>query len=253
VLLEHYIARNLSVSALDLSKNDFGGFYLDKGKHKQRYVVTPGGASALARAIEKNNTLRTVNLSSIDMGGKADREGVTAVASMMKRTLGNNLTRLDLSCNSLSPKDGLLVADGLRVNTVLRWLNLASNDLRGKGAKRIAAALLENSTLETLILASNKVLRKDVARAFAEALSTNETLREIDLSNSNWEKDFQGSDRWGGDPAGFVKILSAAVGEFGVSFTSAIRRLHLGNNRISRKRREELRALCVAKQIELSL
>jgi Leucine-rich repeat (LRR) protein len=254
VLLEHYIGGNLALSELDLSQNNFGGFYLDKGGVSQEYIMTPGGPACIAIALLKNSSIKTVNLSSIELGGKADREGVVAVAAMLKCAQGNSMTRLDLSYNKLSAKDSTLVADGLRTNEVLQWLNLTGNEIRAKGAKRIFTALRAegNTTLETLLLAENKVLRKDVARALAETLTENDTLQEIDLSNNNWEREFAGSGTWGGEPSGFVKILSAVINDLGVKYTSGLRKLNLSGNHISEKKRKALRVLCGAKHIELT-
>jgi hypothetical protein len=251
VLLGHYLAGNLALSSIDLSKNHFGGFLRDKGNVKQTYVVTPDGTAALGRGLQKNRSLRTVNLSNIELGGKAEKDGLMSIVTMLK-VQTSTITHLDLSHNRISPKDSVLIADSLRVNKALRLLNLADNDIRSKGAKRIAAALKNNTKLEALLLSNNKVLRKDVARAFADALTLNETLSTLDLSNNNWERDFKGSDIWAGEPAGFVKILSTAIDDFGVICSSGLRNLNLSDNRISRKKREELRQLCLSKKVELT-
>jgi Leucine-rich repeat (LRR) protein len=249
VVLGYYIAGNLALSSLDLTGNHFGGFYRDKGNFKQQYVLTPDGTTAISKALQQNITLKSVNLSKTELGGKTNKDGLIAVMTMLKRAEGE-LTHLDLSDNSISAKDSQLVADGLRANNTLRWLNLDNNDIRSKGAKKIAASLKQNKVLQTLLLANNKVLRKDVARAFADALSLNETVKELDFSHNNWERDFAGSDIWAGEPAGFVKIMSAAISDFGIVQSSNLTKLNLSGNRISRKKSKEMAALCDSKGVD---
>ena len=66
------------------------------------------------------------------------------------------LTTLDLSDNDLTAKAGAAIARALKRNRTLTTLDLSDNDLlMAEGGKAIASALHSNTTLTSLDLAGN--------------------------------------------------------------------------------------------------
>jgi hypothetical protein len=56
----------------------------------------------------------------------------------------------------LGPEGGAAIAEALKVNSTLKFLDLQENQI-GSGAKAIAEALKVNTSLQKLILDSNKI------------------------------------------------------------------------------------------------
>jgi Ran GTPase-activating protein (RanGAP) involved in mRNA processing and transport len=73
-----------------------------------------------------------------------------------------------------------VIADSLKENKTLTYLNLCSNDIGPKGAKVIADSLKENKTLNSLCLEFNKI-GSNGAKAISDSLKENTTLTSLDL------------------------------------------------------------------------
>lgn len=136
--LSKILERNRTILRLDLGCND----------------IAPCGCEAIARALEKNTTLKHLSLKKCRIKG----EGFEVISS----ALGKNtaLRRLNL-CGALDDvgdqvKAGAskAIANALRANATLRYLDLGANKL-GAGCSEIARALKANSTLRYLSLRSN--------------------------------------------------------------------------------------------------
>ena len=88
------------------------------------------------------------------------------------------------SYNKLGTPIAVKLAEVLKENEILTFLDLDSNDIGDDGAKELAAALKENSTLTQLELSANNI-GYDGAKALAEALNKNRTLTHLDLTSNN--------------------------------------------------------------------
>jgi Ran GTPase-activating protein (RanGAP) involved in mRNA processing and transport len=90
------------------------------------------------------------------------------------------LTELDIGQNHLESRGGQALAELLLVHPVLRSLIVHSNDLKD-GVRSLAEALRSNATLNFLNLQDNLV-EDGAGQALAEALRENTTLLSIDMS-----------------------------------------------------------------------
>ena len=126
------LAANGSLTALNLSSNQIGGYerrrYTDAFSVNHGYegwIRTPEGPKAVADALLVNNSLTSLDLSSNNLCGVSDwgsgtytTEGITAIA------------------------------DALRVNGALTSLDVRSNKIAGDGAAQLSAAVLGNLKIE---------------------------------------------------------------------------------------------------------
>ena len=64
--------------------------------------------------------IKVLNLSSNRLGCESSE----AVRDLLK--LNRNITKLDLSCNQLSPRGGLNIIEGLKYNTSITYLDVRS-------------------------------------------------------------------------------------------------------------------------------
>ena len=72
------------------------------------------------------------------------------------------------------------LANALKTNKTLEYLDLRGNDIRDEGAKKLAEALKENNTLKSLSLEDNYITYIGVI-ALAEMLKVNTSLETISL------------------------------------------------------------------------
>ena len=129
------LAANGSLTALNLSSNQIGGYerrrYTDAFSLNHGYedwIRTPEGPKAVADALLVNNSLTSLDLSSNNLCGVTDwgsgtytTEGITAIA------------------------------DALRVNGALTSLDVRSNKIAGDGAAQLSAAVLGTRQQRVLV------------------------------------------------------------------------------------------------------
>lgn len=134
----------------------------------------------LAKALEQNNTVSSLDLSSNKIGPH-HKIGLAAVTALAK-TLETNktLTRLNFRSNNIGPAAAKVLAKALGTNQSLTDLDLSSNDIESEGAQAIAEALKTNKKIIKLDLALNKIDTVGI-QAIAEALKINRTLQHLDL------------------------------------------------------------------------
>jgi hypothetical protein len=65
-------------------------------------------------------------------------------------------------------------------------------------------------SLKVLSLKDNRLLTKEAGKALAEALATNSTLSELDVSSNNWRK-YGHQGNWMGDGPGFAEELAVGI------------------------------------------
>ena len=133
---------------------------------------------ALAKSIERNNAIHTLNLTSSLI--KASLLPLTRVISRHP-----SLKVLHLSYNRLSESDEIAaLARALETNNALTELYLDHNEIDAKGATILASALRENQTLQVLHLSSNQI-HDTGAKAFANVLVVdNTTLKRLSLERN---------------------------------------------------------------------
>ncbi|KAL0205995.1 hypothetical protein P9112_001302 [Eukaryota sp. TZLM1-RC] len=133
---------------------------------------------ALARALESNSTLTTLDLECNNFTA----EGAIALAHALESN--STLTRLDLWDNNITNKGASALARALESNCTLTTLYLQEDNITDEGASALARALESNSTLTTLDLECNNITDEG-AIALARALESNCTLTKLNLGGIN--------------------------------------------------------------------
>lgn len=135
------------------------------------------GGKAIAKALQSNSTMTTLDLSGNFIGD----EGAKAIAKALE--LNTTLTELILWSNTIRNQGATAIAKALESNCTLVSLCLGWNCIGAEGHKAIAKALKSNSTLTTLDLSSNTI--GDGGAAIAKALESNSTLVSLRLGWNN--------------------------------------------------------------------
>ena len=104
---------------------------------------------------------------------------VVLLAEVLK--VNSALTWLDLDGNGIGVQGAIGLAEALKVNSMLTWLNLDGNGIGVQGVTGLAEALKVNSRLTEFHLAHNGIGDQG-ATCLAEALKVNSTLTELYLS-----------------------------------------------------------------------
>ena len=138
--------------------------------------MTDAAAFALARALSENSQqIMDLTLCSMMLSYAAGGKLAEAIKT------NSTLQWLDLSRNKIRDATATKLATSLKFNSALRTLNLAWARITYVGAEALASALMTNSTLQTLKLSSNEI-EDDGAKSLAEALESNSTCKTLDLS-----------------------------------------------------------------------
>eukprot|EP01122_Echinamoeba_exundans_P014977 TRINITY_DN6928_c0_g1_i1.p1 TRINITY_DN6928_c0_g1~~TRINITY_DN6928_c0_g1_i1.p1 ORF type:complete len:617 (+),score=100.07 TRINITY_DN6928_c0_g1_i1:256-2106(+) len=154
---------NSALTSLHLPENNFG--------------PPSGAATELAKALETNQTLKTLNL----YKSSIEQEGVIQIilALMQNQTLEH----LDLGHCELRKKGYETISELLKKNRALKSVFLPGSFGGDDGALAIAEALRVNATLETLNLFDNIITDAGV-KSLAEALKLNQSLTQLDLGRN---------------------------------------------------------------------
>lgn len=118
----------------------------------QYCMVGANGAFHLAEALQRNNTLTSLNLRDNNIGD----DGLAAIAVALKTN--NTVTELDVEMNKIGNQGAVELADALRRNTGLLFLDLSINFIGNTGAAALSDALEQsNNTVQTINLLGNMV------------------------------------------------------------------------------------------------
>ena len=185
------MANHTAVRELSLSYND----------------IQAGGAATLARALRKNQTLHTLDLSgNSDMtwrGGRAIADSLHEDNHTLRVLLLNrcqlsreggggwksgnfvdtHLTRLELCHNFVGNDGATMIGQELRDNHRLVELRLSGNRIGNVGSQAIGRALSVNRTLQILVLSNNHIADGGSFH-IGQGLSNNQTLRILWLDNN---------------------------------------------------------------------
>lgn len=109
--------------------------------------------------------------------------GVSLIVKSMekKRFL---FVHLLLNSNSINIKGAMQLADSLKDNQFLKYLEIADNEINNQGAIAFGVALTCNKTLEHLNISKNYI-SSEGAKSIANGLSNNYSLKHLDMSENN--------------------------------------------------------------------
>lgn len=122
--------------------------------------------------------------SSIDSNDYMQRIPVEQPIQQLKAN-DNSLSVLSLHNRSLGEVEGSILANILKVNSILKVLNLSYNQLKDLGGNAIADALQINMTLQHLDLSDNK-LGVEACTALGLALKGNRGLKYLNLNKNEF-------------------------------------------------------------------
>lgn len=143
-------------------------------------VVGPDGTKAIAETINSTR-LKSLNLACNNIGIRGDRSGMTALAKALE--VNETLEILNLRGNALHTNCAQDLADILLEDTALIQLNVGYNELYDNGAWEIAEALEDNTRLLGLDIQRNEITDEGAA-CIAKTLGLNATIQEIDLRSN---------------------------------------------------------------------
>ena len=133
----------------------------------------------IAKALEKNNTLTTLNLPQNNISNI----GATALAKALK--INNTLTTLNLQQNDIGDEGVFALAEALKTNNTLTTLNLQQNDIGNEGVNRLVHVLFrrENESLIDIDFKYNNKITADVFENLKDTIIMNRTLQKLELNN----------------------------------------------------------------------
>ena len=152
-------------------------------------------AVSLSEALESNKTLTHLCfLGDAEPDEPIGESGASALAGALKKN--NTLKCLVLADNSIGDSGALALADALQTNSTLTQLNLSRNGISGSGTEAICKALQSNHVITHLDLRNNTI-GDSGAEALAGALQSPATqLSHLDLEDC--EITFQGVESLAG-------------------------------------------------------
>jgi hypothetical protein len=192
-LLQEIVLRNKTMTALDLSGNEFGR--------------TTGAVECIADGLGSNSTLLKINLSNCVLGDDSASilaqnlgsrnttlQKLTLVSnSITSRGVGvlleameqnsNHITDLDLRCNPIENAGAVLFARFLRNNALpnLTRLSLCRCNIGDDGFIALISALEQNTSLLHLGLRFSLGFSERAFLALAESLPEIKVLQQVDL------------------------------------------------------------------------
>uniref|UniRef100_A0A3Q3E098 Leucine rich repeat containing 74A n=1 Tax=Labrus bergylta TaxID=56723 RepID=A0A3Q3E098_9LABR len=93
-----------------------------------------------------------------------------------------NINTLELADNHIQAEGAKYLVEMLRANFTIQYLDLSNNQLLYVGAEYVGKMLLDNISLKSLKLSNG--FTDDDAKYFADALSINSRIKELDLSHN---------------------------------------------------------------------
>ncbi|XP_072893968.1 NACHT, LRR and PYD domains-containing protein 3-like [Hemitrygon akajei] len=184
------LSTNQTLTELNLSGNELGDSgvklvtaALRKSECKIQKLwlygvgLTDSGAEDLASALSTNQTLTELELSGNELGDS----GVKLVSASL-RNPECKIQKLELVDVGLTDSGTDDLASALRTNSSLTELGLSGNELGDSGVKLVSAALRNPECKIQKLGLYGVGLTDSGAEDLASALSTNQTLTELDLS-----------------------------------------------------------------------
>eukprot|EP00808_Paulinella_micropora_P014279 g54964.t1 len=137
------------------------------------------GASAVAKGLQMNTSLRELDMQSNNIGA----EGARAFGEALK--VNKTLVKFDVGNNEIGPAGAEAMANMLKVNQTLTTIDLWNNKIGDEGAAHIAAAVKVNASLTEISLWGNGIGDAG-AIAIGRALEENKEckLEKLDISRN---------------------------------------------------------------------
>ena len=122
-----------------------------------------------------------------------------SLAAVLKAT--KTITKVDIKNNDIHEEAIAAIMDALKTNTSVTWLDMSDNFSRGKGAD-IAEMIKANKTIKYLNLSVNQLTDEDSQLVLA-AIESNKTIKEFTAYNNgaldkNTRKKLRGFKKWSG-------------------------------------------------------
>eukprot|EP01064_Diplonema_japonicum_P031765 TRINITY_DN5790_c0_g1_i1.p1 TRINITY_DN5790_c0_g1~~TRINITY_DN5790_c0_g1_i1.p1 ORF type:complete len:377 (+),score=73.87 TRINITY_DN5790_c0_g1_i1:69-1199(+) len=134
----------------------------------------------VAKLVKKNTKLQELYL---DYNKLHDAGCSDICKALMSNT---NLMRIGLGDNGISDDGCLALRDLWKSNkSGVKIMDLSVNDIQPKGCQYLSEGLAHNTTLLSVDLGANREMCDNGAIALTRFLTTNKTLRKLDLTNIN--------------------------------------------------------------------
>lgn len=141
-----------------------------------------GGAAAVAKVVEKSSML-------VDLRYSATRSNADGMALIATSILNlTNLVRLDLADNTFGDEVGEQLAEGIKQNPGLEYLNLRDAALDDGGAQAIVEALKDSGCITHLDLSGNDLSEEFMAdeAGAVRAVVTKPSLERLFLDDNEF-------------------------------------------------------------------
>ena len=175
-----------------------------------KLTITEGNGTTLNHMLKTNKTLRVFTLSNNSINGYGVRyitEGISSSSAISKLDLSGNpiqdgedglshlcqalttnlcLLELNLSdCKlTITEENGKALSHMLKTNKTLNIFALTNNSINGCGVRYLSKSISSSSAITKLDLSGNPIQnREDGLSHLCEALTTNTSLEELNLSN----------------------------------------------------------------------
>ncbi len=142
--------------------------------------MNPDDVIPFADALKIHKSLTKIDLSGTFIGTL----DIAPIAGVLK--VNGLITSLNLNLNPMGSEGANRLAEALMSNTTLTALSLRDTMMMGEGVISLAEALTKNSTLKTLDLGNNKAINQinvEPAIKLAEALKVNVSLETLILDH----------------------------------------------------------------------
>ena len=151
---------------------------------------TNAGVSAILNGLQNNYDITTLDLSSSVNISSANQAAITAltnrniaVQAAIAGLKANTLTSLNLPNMGINDAGIMLIAEAMKDNRSVIYINLQFNSIGPLGAQAISNALQYNRFLNVLALGGNPI-GDDGAAWIAMGITNNNSLIQLDLSNT---------------------------------------------------------------------
>jgi hypothetical protein len=166
IMLAEMLEHNITLEVLDLSDNA---------------SISAQGIKSLAKALEKNKTLKSLNLS----GTNIKQQACEALGKMLKANTTLKMLVIDGTGFHKFGDNGVkALKAGLELNTSLTELSIAYNGITSVGADSLARILENNSTIKTFNVSGNCFGPAGML-PLMKMLLVNETLTKVNISSDN--------------------------------------------------------------------
>jgi len=131
------------------------------------------GASLLAKIVEANKTVTTINLNNNYI---IKTSGISSLAKALE--VNKTITTIYLGSNQIGASSASSLAKALEVNKTITTIYLGFNQIGDEGAFSLARALEVNKTITTIYLQYNKIRELGIA-SLIKALEVNKSVTTI--------------------------------------------------------------------------